>query len=150
MPDWALFVIGLVLTLGAGFFVANEFSLVNLDRAEVEARRNRGERGLGWTINALKHTSTHLSSAQLGITLTTLVAGFTLQPSLANWLAVPFAGWGLAPGVAAVVAGIVAAVIATVLSMLFGELVPQYLAFSAPLATARVVVPFQTVFTTIL
>ena len=32
--------IGLVLTIGTGLFVASEFALVNLDRAELEARRH--------------------------------------------------------------------------------------------------------------
>ena len=34
------------------------------------------------TIGALKKTSTHLSSAQLGITLTTLLTGYTMEPAI--------------------------------------------------------------------
>ena len=34
------------------------------------------------TIAALKITSTHLSSAQLGITLTTLLTGYTIEPAI--------------------------------------------------------------------
>ena len=86
MSEWLLFAVGLLLTVGTGFFVASEFTLVNLDRAELEAREERGERGLGVIISALKKTSTHLSSAQLGITLTTLLAGFTLEPAFSAWL----------------------------------------------------------------
>ena len=41
---------------------------------------------LGPTIRALKVTSTHLSSAQLGITLTTLLTGFTLEPAFSRFL----------------------------------------------------------------
>ena len=70
--------VGILLTVGTGFFVASEFALVNLDRSDLEVRQTRGERGLGPVIGALKMTSTHLSSAQLGITLTTLLAGYTL------------------------------------------------------------------------
>jgi len=147
LPEWLLFVIGLVLTLGTGLFVASEFSLVNLDRADLEARRDRGERGLGWTINALKRTSTHLSSAQLGITLTTLLAGYTLEPSISSWLSVPFAAWGMPPDAIRPVTSILAIVFATLLSMIIGELVPKNFAISATVATARIVVPFQTVFT---
>jgi CBS domain containing-hemolysin-like protein len=32
VADWVMFGIGVVLTIGTGFFVASEFSLVNLDR----------------------------------------------------------------------------------------------------------------------
>ena len=62
---------GVILTVGTGLFVASEFALVILDRPELERRRSGGEKGLSPTIKALKVTSTHLSSAQLGITLTT-------------------------------------------------------------------------------
>ncbi|HRQ01109.1 MAG TPA: hypothetical protein PK781_11760, partial [Terrimesophilobacter sp.] len=63
MHDLVLLGIGLILTVGTGFFVASEFSLVNLDRSDLELRRSKGERNLGLTIGALKRTSTHLSSA---------------------------------------------------------------------------------------
>ncbi|MBO9578247.1 MAG: HlyC/CorC family transporter [Microbacteriaceae bacterium] len=149
MPEWALFAIGVVLTIGTGFFVASEFSLVNLDRAELEARQGRGERGLGWTISALRRTSTHLSSAQLGITLTTLLAGFTLEPALSHWIAPALRSWGIAEGAVGPIASVVALLVATVLSMIFGELVPKNLALALPLPTARIVVPFQTSFTAV-
>ena len=84
--DWLLFSVGLLLCLGTGVFVATEFSLVNLDRHELERRAAAGEKRLGPIISALRHTSTHLSSAQLGITLTTLLTGFTMEPALSNLL----------------------------------------------------------------
>ena len=73
---------GILLTLGTGIFVASEFSMLNLERSDLEARRERGERGLNNSIRALKKTSTHLSSAQLGITLTTMLTGFLAEPAL--------------------------------------------------------------------
>ncbi|MGO1415179.1 MAG: CNNM domain-containing protein, partial [Microbacterium gubbeenense] len=76
--DWIMLGVGLLLIIGTGIFVASEFSLVNLDRADLEARQARGETRLALTISALRHTSTHLASAQLGITLTTLLTGYTM------------------------------------------------------------------------
>ncbi len=141
--------IGILLTIGTGFFVASEFALVNLDRSDLEVRQERGERGLGWTIGALKQTSTHLSSAQLGITLTTLLTGYTLEPVLSMWFAVPLAALGLGEAASRVIATIVAVTLATLLSMIIGELVPKNLALAIPRATAKVVIPFQVVFTTV-
>jgi len=149
LPDWLLFTFGILLTIGTGLFVASEFALVNLDRAELEARRERGERRLDWTITALKRTSTHLSSAQLGITLTTLLAGYTLEPSVAAWLSEPIAALGVGEDFVRPIAGVVAIVAATLLSMLVGELIPKNLALSLPLVTAKAVVPFQLAFTAI-
>jgi CBS domain containing-hemolysin-like protein len=138
---------GLILTIGTGLFVASEFALVNLDRHDLEARQARGETRLAMTIAALKITSTHLSSAQLGITLTTLLTGYTLEPAFSNMLRGPLTGLGLGAGLVPVVASIVAIVIATLLSMIIGELVPKNFALALPLATAKVVIPFQVAFT---
>ena len=54
MNEWILLGIGLLLTVGTGLFVASEFSLVNLDRSDLEAREQKGEKGLGPTIGALR------------------------------------------------------------------------------------------------
>jgi CBS domain containing-hemolysin-like protein len=142
-----LLAIGILLTIGTGLFVASEFALVNLDRQELEARQARGETRLTMTIAALRRTSTHLSSAQLGITLTTLLTGYTLEPAFSAFLAGPLSLLGLPEGVQRIVASIIAVTIATLLSMIIGELVPKNFALAAPLATAKVVVPFQLAFT---
>lgn len=149
MSEWLLLAFGLLLTVGTGLFVASEFALVNLDRAELEARQARGERRLTLTIRALKVTSTHLSSAQLGITLTTLLAGYTLEPAFSTWLEPLALTVGMPDAVAAVVAPIVAVAVATLLSMIIGELVPKNFALAVPLATAKLVIPFQVGFTAV-
>ena len=150
MPEWIwLLLAGVLLTVGTGFFVASEFALVNLDRSDLEVRAQRGERNLGMTIRALKITSTHLSSAQLGITLTTLLTGYTLEPSFALLLAPAFRGLGWSHAVVTPVAAIVAVAIATLTSMILGELVPKGIALALPRETGKVVIPFQVGFTTV-
>jgi len=149
MFEWVLLGIGVALTIGTGFFVASEFSLVNLDRPELEARQERGERRLGLTIGALKITSTHLSSAQLGITLTTLLTGFTMEPAIATLLAGPLEAVGISGAAVDVVATVSAVTIATLLSMIVGELIPKNFALARPLPTAKFVMPFQVGFTVV-
>ncbi|MES2093866.1 MAG: hemolysin family protein [Actinomycetota bacterium] len=141
--------VGLLLTVGTGLFVASEFSLVNLDRSELESRVARGQKRLGLTIGALKITATHLSSAQLGITLTTLLTGYTMEPAIAGLLEGPLSTLGLNASATTVIASALAIVIATLLSMIIGELVPKNLALALPLPTARLVIPFQVGFTTV-
>jgi CBS domain containing-hemolysin-like protein len=139
--------IGLVLTVGTGFFVASEFSLVNIDRSDLEARQARGERGLAISIGALKITSTHLSSAQLGITLTTLLTGFTMEPAIGALLRGPLGSIGLPAAAVTVIASVLGVAVATLLSMIIGELVPKNFALALPLRTAKLVLPFQVGFT---
>ena len=147
MPELLLLAVGILLTIGTGFFVASEFSLVNLDRSELEARQSRGERGLSRSIGALKVTSTHLSSAQLGITLTTLLTGYTMEPAISAMLTPALSATGLPLPAVRSIAIVIAVTIATLLSMIVGELVPKNFALALPLKTAKLVIPFQVAFT---
>ncbi len=149
MNEWVLLAFGVLLTLGTGVFVAAEFSLVALDRQELERRREGGERGLDGIIRGLRITSTHLSSAQLGITLTTLLAGYTLEPALSTWIAPALGAMGVPAGLQPAISVSLAVAIATVLSMVVGELVPKNFAIAMPLATAKFVMPLQAGFTAV-
>ncbi len=147
--DYVMLGVGLLLIFGTGLFVASEFALVNLDRADLEARQTRGETRLSMTISALKITSTHLSSAQLGITLTTLLTGYTMEPAISNLLRPVFTVWGMPDAVLRPLAAVIGVAVATVLSMILGELVPKNFALAVPVATAKLVIPLQTAFTTV-
>lgn len=141
--------VGLLLTVGTGLFVASEFALVNLDRADLESRRDAGESRLSLTIDALRITSTHLSSAQLGITLTTLLTGYTMEPAISNLLRPVFQSWGLPEALIVSLAAVIGVGFATVLSMILGELVPKNFALAIPRQTAKLVIPFQVAFTAV-
>jgi CBS domain containing-hemolysin-like protein len=140
MNDWLMLGFGLLLTLGTGIFVASEFSMLNLERNDLEARAERGEKGLTNSIRALKRTATHLSGAQLGITLTTMLTGFLAEPALTHLFAPGMPNW---------LAVVLTMFITTLVSTLLGELVPKKLALTMPLAVNRFVVNFQLVFTLI-
>lgn len=147
--DYVMLGVGLLLTIGTGLFVASEFALVNLDRADLEARRKAGETRLAMTIGALRITSTHLSSAQLGITLTTLLTGYTMEPAISNLLRPVLSSWNVPEGVVVGLASIIGISVATIFSMILGELVPKNFALAVPRQTAKLVMPFQVAFTTV-
>lgn len=147
--EFVMLGVGLLLTVGTGLFVASEFALVNLDRADLEARQDAGETRLALTIAALRITSTHLSSAQLGITLTTLLTGYTMEPAISSLIRPGFAAWGWPDGVVSPLSAIIGVAIATVLSMILGELVPKNFALAIPRQTAKLVMPFQVAFTAV-
>lgn len=149
MSNWLLLTLGILLTLGTGVFVAAEFSLVALDRQDLERRRNAGTRGLDTVIRGLTKTSTHLSSAQLGITLTTLLAGYLLEPSLSSYISGPLSALGIPDPVVRIISVGLAVTLATIFSMIVGELVPKNFAIAKPLATAKVVMPLQAGFTAV-
>jgi CBS domain containing-hemolysin-like protein len=147
--EWLLLAAGLLLILGTGFFVAVEFSLVALDPATVQRAVDNGDTAAEPLLRCLKSLSTQLSSCQLGITLTTLLTGFLMEPSLGALLDVPLAAMGVPEAVSAPAALAAAMVIATLRSMLIGELVPKNMAIAKSIEIGKAVARPQLVFTAI-
>lgn len=149
LTEWLLLALGVVLTAGTAVFVASEFSLVTLDPAVVRSAAADG--GEDWRDRSVRATlqslSTALSASQVGVTVTTILLGYTAQPALYDLVVAGLGHTGLARGVAVVLAGAVALVVVNFVSMLFGELIPKNFALSLPYPTARLVVPVQSGFT---
>nr|WP_194309183.1 hemolysin family protein [Flaviflexus huanghaiensis] len=148
--DILLILFGVLLTAGTAIFVAAEFSLVALDPGTIERKARDGDVRAAAALKALKKLSLELSSAQVGITLTTILLGYTTQQAVANLLEGPFQSAGLAQAAATGVAVALSLIIINLFSMLFGELVPKNFALAEPLGTAGVVAPLQGAFTTLL
>ena len=99
--EWLLLAAGLLLILGTGFFVAVEFSLVALDQATVQRAVDNGDTAAVPLLKCLKSLSTQLSSCQLGITMTTLLTGYVMEPSVGQLLKGPLTALGLPEAAAA-------------------------------------------------
>lgn len=150
LVEWLLLGVSLLLILGNGFFVAVEFSLISLDVPTVQRMVDDGDKGAEPVLKALKSLSTQLSSCQLGITLTALLTGFFLEPSLGRLLAAPLLPLlGDNAALAYSVSLTLAMIIGTGLSMLIGELVPKNLSLAKAMPVARVLARPQLVFTAI-
>ena len=132
----------LLLTASTGLFVAIEFAMTGLERSTIEAHvREKGDARARAVARSHSNLSFVLSGAQLGITLTTLAAGFLAEPVLGQYFTPLLQLVGLSESASRPVALVLALVVATVLSMVFGELVPKNIAITEPLHTARFVVP---------
>lgn len=115
-------------------FVAAEFALVAVDRTRVDERASQGSSAARRVQELLDRISYHLSGAQLGITVTSLLLGFLAEPAVAA---------AIEPGLENVFGDVprgvsiaLALLIATVVQMVFGELVPKSLATSRPLESS--------------
>lgn len=135
-----------LLTLGTAVFVSAEFSLTALERSTVDANARTGSPRDLMVQRAHRTLSFQLSGAQVGISITTLITGYLAEPVIARLLAPPLSAVGVPDSWLDPTALIVALFIATSVSMVFGELVPQYLAIAVPLQTARVVAGPQVLF----
>ncbi|WP_278971635.1 hemolysin family protein [Mobiluncus mulieris] len=145
--DWLMVAVGVLLTFGTALFVAAEFSFVAVDETKVSMRAANGDKRAALVKKAISRLSTQLSGTQVGITLTTILLGYTTQAALTRLITSGLGYTGVALGVSAVAGGILALVLTNVFSMVFGELVPKNFALADPLGAAGNVVRFQNVFT---
>jgi CBS domain containing-hemolysin-like protein len=149
MTEVLLLAVALLLALACGAFVAAEFSLTTVERSELERAVERGERGAGSALKAVRSLTYQLSGAQLGITVTNLVVGMLAEPSVAALLAGPLAAIGVPHSAVHSVALVVGTVLSTVVMMVVGELVPKNWAISRPLRVARAVATPQRAFSAV-
>ena len=141
-----LTVVLLLLVLANALFVAVEFAFLTVDRHTVRQQAESGDKTAKLADTSLRRTSTNLSGAQLGITLSSLIAGFLTGPSVGVLLEEGL-GWAGLPAAAAVGIGATAAfVLVTFTQMVFGELVPKNWAIADPLRVTRLVAMPQKVF----
>ena len=89
LTEWLLVGLGVLLTAGTAVFVASEFSLVTLDPGVVDRKTKADDRRGQSVRKALARLSTELSGAQVGITVTTILLGYTTQPAVIALLRVP-------------------------------------------------------------
>ncbi len=148
--EWLLLGISLALMVACGLFVAAEFALVTVDRAEVERAAAAGDRGAAGVSIALKSLSTQLSSAQIGITVTNLAIGFLAEPAISELIEDPLRAAGLPDGAITPTALTLGLTIATFATMILGELVPKNVAIALPLQTASATQAFQRFFTLVM
>jgi len=149
MTPYLLLLVAVLLVLACGVFVAAEFALVTVDRSRVEAEAEAGGSSAAGVRQALTRLSTHLSGAQLGITITNLGIGWLAEPAVSAIIDDPLAAMGLPSGAVRPTAVAVGLVVSTLVTMVFGELVPKNIALSLPMQTARATQAFIRWFTVV-
>ena len=127
----ALGVFVLIAIIAAnGFFVAQEFTYMAVDRTTLRSRAQNGDRRAIRALRVTNKTSFMLSGAQLGITVTGLMVGYVAGPLVGEPLGSLVSGAGIpvAGAIAGATAGIL--VLATIVQIIFGELFPKNLAIA--------------------
>ncbi|MFI7276606.1 hemolysin family protein [Streptomyces sp. NPDC049879] len=133
--------LGVLTLVTNAFFVGAEFALISVRRDQIEPRAERGERGARTVLWALQHLSAMMATAQLGITVSSLVLGAVAEPAIAHLLEPGFDALGVPHPLVHPIAFAIALALATYLHMLFGEMVPKNIALAAPERTALLLGP---------
>lgn len=130
-------VVVLAITALTGYFVAQEFAFMAVDRSRMGAAAEKGDPVAERVLGVTRRTSFMLSGAQLGITVTTLVVGYVAEPLIGRAIG-DLLGLASVPQAVGVGVGtILALLFSTVVQMIFGELVPKNLAIARPEPVAR-------------
>ncbi|WP_211374180.1 hemolysin family protein [Cellulomonas fimi] len=122
----------LAITAVTGYFVAQEFAYMAVDRSRLNARASAGDAGARRALAVTRRTSFMLSGAQLGITVTGLLVGYVAEPLIGQSLGEALGGVGVPTGVGIAVGTVLALLFSTFVQMLFGELFPKNLAIARP------------------
>ena len=119
--------VAVLLLVANGAFVASEFALVAADRGRIAAAADGGSRRARQVQALFGRLAFHLSGAQLGVTVTSILIGFLAEPLVGRALEGPVravvgerAAHGVALGLALV--------LATGVQLVGAELVPKNLA----------------------
>ncbi|MCW2508385.1 MAG: hypothetical protein JWP68_1533 [Modestobacter sp.] len=127
----------LLITAITGYFVAQEFAFMAVDRSQLNAQAAAGDASAKRSLAITRRTSFMLSGAQLGITVTGLLVGYVAEPLIGESLGAMLGGVGIPGGVSVGIGAVLALLFATVVQMLFGELFPKNLAIARAEPVAR-------------
>ncbi|HSP59867.1 MAG TPA: hemolysin family protein, partial [Ornithinimicrobium sp.] len=127
----------LAITAATGYFVAQEFAYMAVDRSRLSARAEAGDPIAARALKVTRRTSFMLSGAQLGITVTGLLVGYVAEPLIGSAFGQMLGGVGVPTGIGIAIGTILALVFATLVQMVFGELFPKNLAIARPEPLAR-------------
>ncbi|WP_320777490.1 hemolysin family protein [Streptomyces sp. CRN 30] len=128
--------IGVLTLFTNAFFVGAEFALISVRRSQVEPRAREGNTRARMTLWGLEHLSAMMATAQLGITVSSLVLGAVAEPAIAHLLEPVFESVNVPHPLVHPISFVIALTLATYLHMLIGEMVPKNIALAAPVPTA--------------
>ncbi|HET6738718.1 MAG TPA: hemolysin family protein [Kribbella sp.] len=126
----------LVLTVATGYFVSQEFAYVAVDRSRLKTLAADGNAAAARALKVTARLSFVLSGAQVGITITALLAGYFAEPYLGEGLEYLLGAAGVPQSVSLSVSVILALLLATIIQMVLGELAPKNLAIARAEAIA--------------
>jgi len=125
------------LTVLTGYFVAQEFAYVAVDRGQLQQLADEGDAAAQRALKVTSRLSFTLSGAQFGITLTALLVGFAGEPLLGRGLAELMGFTDLSPAATTSLSVAITLIFATGVQMVLGELGPKNLAIARPVPLAR-------------
>lgn len=133
--------LSVVFLLGNAFFVGAEFAVMAARRSQLEPLAAAGSKRAKLSLEALENVASLLASAQLGITVCSVLLGAVAEDALHHLIEPIFTSVGAPHGMATVVALLLALLIVAYLHVVLGEMVPKNLAIAGPDRAALILAP---------
>ncbi len=130
-----------VLLISNAFFVGAEFAVISARRAQIEPKAKAGNGAAKITLKAMEQVSLMLATAQLGITVSSLLILVIAEPAIHHLLEVPLAALGLDYATSSVTAFVIALLLVTYLHVVLGEMLPKNIAIAIPDRAALILAP---------
>jgi len=130
-----------VLLASNAFFVGAEFAVISAKRAQIEPKAKAGNPAAKITLRAMEKVSLMLATAQLGITVSSLLILVLAEPAIHHLLEIPLGALGLGEATTAVTAFTIAQLLVTYLHVVLGEMLPKNIAISIPTQASLVLTP---------
>jgi CBS domain containing-hemolysin-like protein len=121
--------------------VGAEFAVISARRAQIEPRANAGNRMAKITLKAMEQVSLMLATAQLGITVSSLLILVIAEPAIHHLVEIPLKAVGLGEASTSVTAFVIALTLVTYLHVVLGEMLPKNFAIALPDRAALVLAP---------
>lgn len=133
--------ITIALLLANAFFVGAEFAAMSARRSQLEPLADEGNKGARAALNAMSRTGILLATAQLGITVCSVLLGAVSESALHHALVGPVEAIGAPEAVADVLALVLALLVVVFLHVVVGEMIPKNLSIATPERAAIALVP---------
>lgn len=131
----------ILLLLGNAFFVGAEFAVMACRRSQLEPLAAQGSTRAKLVLEALENVASMLASAQLGITVCSVLLGAVAENAIHHLLVGPFDAAGVPDEVSHLVALLLALLIVAYLHVVIGEMIPKNLAIAGPDRAALLLAP---------
>ena len=148
--SWTAVLVGVLLLIANGYFVAAEIALLAARRTRIEEAAEAGDPRAARALKALRELSVTFSGAQLGITMCSLGLGAVAEPAVAALFADWLSELAMPEGAVSAVSFALALSLVVFLHMVVGEMAPKNLSLAKAeaisLGIARSFTWFVTIF----
>lgn len=115
----------IILVVINGFFSLSEVALISARKGKLQALSREGNNPARQALLLMEDPDRFLSTAQIGITIVSILTGIYSGAALSDGFAVLLQGWGMTAASAQFTAKAVIVAVATYLQCCIGELVPK-------------------------